>query len=196
MADRLTILPAALLLLSTACSADPNPLLLDTVCRSQLAPNGVQSPVEPCIVTGDVEITTGVSRDVTGVRFGPSGIGELRIRLNAIAATTADSWTLEALAASTRPEGSTLFRSLTWGSCGATCPGDPADIEAVVDDNFTWVRVISDSEGTSFDQSSGAQEVVPDDATLVFRGADIDLVDIGTPGFEEQQFSEEDAVPF
>ncbi len=174
---------------AAGCAADANPLLLDTVCRSQVSPDGSTSQVEPCIVTGDVKITTGVSDDVMGVRFGPSGVGELRIRLNAIAATTTETWTLDALVASTRPEGSTLFRSLTWGSCGTTCPADPTDVEAPVEEDFTWVRAIDNSQGTSFDPSSlgGA----PDDAALIFRGADIDLVEISTPGFEEQQFATE-----
>ena len=185
-------LTLALAALTAGCTADANPLLLDTVCRTQVSPNGLPSTVPACAVSGDVVITTGVSSDVIGVRFGPSGMGALRIRLNAIAATTAERWTLEALVASTRPEGSTLFRSLTWGSCGARCPSDPADIEAKVDDSFTRVVVVADFEGTNFE--AGSTDIVPDDATIVFRGADIDLVDISTPGFEQQQFTDE--VPF
>jgi hypothetical protein len=191
MGDRRSTTMIAAVLFSVGC-ADPNPLLLDTVCRSTVSAEGQQSSVDACIVSGDAELVTGVSSDVMAVQFGPSGNGELRIRLNAIAATTADRWTLEALVASNRPEGSTLFRSLTWGSCGATCPADPPDVEADIDEDFAWTRVVDDSEGTSF--TPGNTEVVPDDASIIFRGADLDLLDIATPGFDQPPIVD-DSVP-
>ncbi len=175
----------------SACEVSNNPLLLDTVCRGQALPGSIPDQVAPCVTTGDVALTSGASSDVIGVRFGPSGSGQLSIRLNAIAAITAETWTLEALVASTRPEGSTLFRSLTWGSCGATCPSDPPDIEAIVSDDYTWAQVIENVEGTNL---LPGEQPVPDDAALIFRGADIDLVDIATPGFEQQP--QDDRIPF
>lgn len=180
MADRGFLLVAVPLVFG--CAAEPQPLLLDTVCHNVFSQSGVQS--ESCTVSGDVELTSGVSKNVIAVRFGPSGVGELRIRLNAITASTQQRWSLEALVASTRPEGSTLFRSLTWGSCGATCPADPADVQATASEDFEWVRVIDDYEGGTFDPS--AFQPIPDDAALIFRGADIDLIDIATPGFDGQ----------
>lgn len=180
--DDLSWLFFAVPLAVIGCAAEPQPLLLDTVCRNFFSPNGTQSAA--CTVSGDVKLTSGVSRDVTAVRFGPKGVGELRIRLNAIAATTQPTWSLEALVASTRPEGSTLFRSLTWGSCGATCPADPADVQANVSEDFQWVRVIDDYAGSNFDPATF--QTIPDDAALIFRGADLDLLDLATPGFDGQ----------
>lgn len=183
MADRALALVMACALMGCA---DANPLLLDTVCNTDISPSGAPSPIEPCIASGDVTITTGVSRDVMGVRFGPSGQGEFRIRLNAIGAVNADRWTMFALVASTRPEGSTLFRSMTFGSCGASCPADPPDIEVAVDEDYALVRVVDDLEGANF--TEGSAQFVPDDASITFRGADMDLIGISTPDFDRQNF--------
>ncbi len=182
MVSRLSPLLLASGLLTGGCAAEPQPALLDTVCRSQFSSGGLPATVPACTTTGDVEITSGTSNDITGVRFGASGFGELRIRLNAINATTQNEWSLETLVASTRPEGSTLFRSLTWGSCGASCPIDPADVEAPTTEDFQWLRVIDTYAGSTFDPLTGMP--VPDDAAVILRGADIDLIDISTPGFD------------
>jgi hypothetical protein len=165
------------------CDAEEQTLLLDTICRGTFSPT-TGLPATACTTTGDVELVTGVSDDVTGVHFGSSGRGELRLRINAIAAANQGTWSFEVLAAASRPESTSLFRTLTWGSCGATCPADPPDIEAEVTEDFAWLHVVDDSPGSNFSQSFVP---VPDDAQLVFRGADIDLVDVRTPGFDPSQ---------
>ncbi len=178
MGDAKWLLGAALLL--TGCAAEGQPLLLDAICRSSI-PSSSGTLVAPCSASGDVELTSGVSKDVIGVRFGPSGVGDFRIRLNAITATTQAEWSFEVLAASTRPEGSRLFRTITWGSCGATCPADPVDVEVALSNDFEWAIVVDDAEGATVDPFLPS----PDDAALVFRGADIDLVDVATPGVDQ-----------
>ena len=179
--SHLVLLHLLLLPFLAACGGEPNGLLLDTVCRIEVSNStGVNAP--GCTVSGDVELTTGVASNLLGVRFGPSAIGELRVRLNAIPATMATTWSLDALAASSRPEGSTLFRALTWGSCGATCPQDPPDVQVPLTEDFQWGSLLSDYDGSRGDPSTFTP--VPDDAVLILRGSDVHLLDLRTPGYE------------
>jgi hypothetical protein len=183
--DRRAAVAMVLGALAGGCQAEDQVLMLDTICRNFFSPTTGQS-LEPCTTSGDVEIVTGVSEDVTAVHFGSNGTGEFRIRINAIsAANQSAQWSFEALAASSRSEGSSLFRTLTWGSCGATCPADPPDIEAEVTEDFEWLRVIDDYAGSNFNTTFVP---VPDDAAISFRGADLDLIDVRTPGFDNNQF--------
>ncbi len=190
MADRLRVAAVATLALATAaCAAEDSTFLLNSLCGRASGVGGAgQAP--QCQITGDAARVTGVSEDTFGIRFGPSGTGEVRIRLSAIPAASTAQWSLLALAASTRPEGSTLFRTLTWGSCGATCPPDPADIEAPVEEGYTLIRVVNDSEGAGAGRDMGTVGIVPEDAVVVFRGADIDLADLTTPDFDASELEQ------
>jgi hypothetical protein len=175
MADRRLV--ALLAGLAAGCDAEPSSLLLDNVCSrsSFFDPNTGMDLGPACELSGDAQLVTSLSSDVSGVRFGPGG-GSLKVRLAVLAAANDDRWTLDALAAATRPEGSSIFRSLTWGSCGPGCPADPVDVGAPLDESYVWVTVVADQPG-----SNGAQ--IPTDASLILRATDVDLVDIRTPGF-------------
>jgi len=179
---RASILLVPLAMLISGCETDGSPLLLDLIC----GPQTYYSPGTgaSCTVTGDAVLTSGVTGNATGVHFGAAGSGELRIRINAIPATYQGvSWSLEALAASSRSEGSTLYRSLTWGTCvNTTCPPNPNDVEVPLDEDFVWAGVIDDAPNL------GAGNYPPDDANITLRGADIDLVDLRTPGFDGQNY--------
>jgi len=117
-----------------------------------------------------------MTEDSIGFRLGP-GTGALTIRLDGLAAVQSPFWSLEVLAASNRPEGSTIFRTLTWGSCGANCPPDPGDVQAPLSQDFAWVNVLENEQGVTFVVSTD----IPNDAVVTFRGADIDILDIRTP---------------
>jgi hypothetical protein len=159
---------------SAACGGEEGHLLLATIC-SRPSPTGTNAPA--CRVSGDAELTTGLTPESLAVRFG-SASGALHIRINAIDAILQPSWSLEVLAAA-RPLGASgnhLFRSFDWGSCALECPQDAPEVEASLEEDFAWVAVVEDLGGTH-----GA--FVPDDATLTLRGADIDLLDLRTPGF-------------
>jgi len=178
------LLPAvAGLWLSAGCdSSDSSVRLLDQICgglTSSEAPSYAPPPGEPaCTIAGDVEQITGVTGDSIGYHFGPK-TGSLTIRLDALIHTVAEGtggtvelW-LDVLAASTRPEGSLLYRTLTWGNCAA-CPDDPADAQAAFGEDFEWVRAV--------DPVAVADTLsIPDDAEVTFRGADLDLADIRAP---------------
>jgi hypothetical protein len=175
MADaRALLVPMALVL--AGCEAEESTLLLDRLCNQTTSfdPFTGQQIGSPCELSGDVFFTTAVSEDTVGLRFGPSG-GKLTIHLLGLSAAARNRWTLDALASSTQPEGSAIFRSLTWGSCGPSCPADPGDVEAPLDESFVWVTLVDDQPG-----SNG--QPIPGDAILVLRGKSFDLVDLRAPG--------------
>ncbi|RLB46264.1 MAG: hypothetical protein DRI90_27520, partial [Deltaproteobacteria bacterium] len=147
--------------------------LLDEICSPETA--AMYGP-GVCTVSGDAELTTGLSSDTTAVHFGPKS-GELRIQLYAIRAASQPRWSLDALAAASRSEGSTLYRSISWGSCGTDCPSDPEDVQAPLSQDFQWAAVVDDLQGSSYVLSQI-------DALLTLRGADIDLIDIRLPGYD------------
>ena len=91
------------------------------------------------------------------------------------------SWSLEVLAASSRSEGSTLYRSMTWGSC-TNCPPNPNDVEVPLDEEFVWAGVINDTPNL------GTSNYPPDDANFTLRGADLDIVDLRTPGVDNSDY--------
>ena len=170
------------------CSGgDGAAMLLNQICNpAPLGPYYVEPPSTgtdsaACTVSGDATITDGLSSGATAVKLGPNG-GDFRIRLQAIppafSYSVGETWSLDVLAASSRPEGSTLVRLLSYGSCGAACPPDPADVEANLTEDVSWVSVVSDlptSEGQSY----------PSDAVLIFRGADIDILELRAPGYDQ-----------
>lgn len=171
--SQLFVLPLSLW--GVGCGVGGRPMLLDQVCRgSSFAGTNVPN----CRLSGDAAYVMGPTADSRAVELGPAGTGTLSILINAIGAGNSVSWTLDVLSASSRPEGSTLYRTMTWGSCGATCPSDFGDVEAALDHDFKWARVVDDAPGT------GLGVFIPDDAVVTLRGADIDLIDIRTPGFD------------
>jgi len=180
MVDRKGFAPLCLALASCGllgCGSEAQVLLLDRICNPDV-PLATSQP--NCTVAGDADLTTGVTGDTTAVRFGPS-TGELYVRLGAIQAASQAVWSLDVLAASSRSEGSTLYRSLSWGTCGSDCPSDPDDVEAPLSDEFQWAAMVTDLAG-SFSAPSTL------DAFLVLRGADIDIIDLRTPGFDSYYY--------
>ncbi len=174
--------PGALLLgLAAAwlvgCGSESQVLLLDRICN----PDGpMVSSVPPCSVSGDAALTTGVTGDTTAVHFG-SNTGELRILLAAIQAANQSRWSLDVLASSSRSEGSTLYRSLSWGTCGSDCPSDPVDAEAPLGEDFEWAAMVDEVQGSFSAQTSS-------DAMITLRGAALDIIDLRTPGFESYYY--------
>ncbi len=167
-------LSAALLI---GCGGNDQVFLLDQLCNPD-TPSIYGEVV--CTVSGDAELTTGITSDTTAVHLGPD-TGELRIKLYAIGATSQPTWSLDVLAAASRSEGSTLFRSLTWGNCGSACPSDPDDVQAPLAQDFQWAGMVDDLPGSP---SATSQT----DALLTLRGADIDIIDIRTPGFDQATY--------
>jgi hypothetical protein len=180
MADSRAALIAIALSLLAGCGASGRPMLLDQICRGT-SPSGTGTP--NCALSGDAAYISGITADSRAVRLGPSGQGALTILLSALGATTQSTWSVEVLSAAGRPEGSTLYRSMTWGSCAQQCPADAGDVEASLDQDFQWARVVAEADGAVQLGTFGTTGV-PDDAVLVLRGADIDIVDLRTPGFE------------
>lgn len=179
----LGLLAVAGLGLSAGCgSSDSSVRLLDRVCGGPIiTANEGEPPAPPaCTIAGDAEQITGVTGDSIGYHFGPK-TGSLTIRLDALIHTgtgvggTVEFW-LDVLAASTRPEGSMLYRTLTWGNCAA-CPDDPADGQAAFGEDFEWVKAV---EPVALADTLS----LPDDAEVTFRGADLDLADIRAPTAE------------
>jgi hypothetical protein len=168
-----------------ACGADGRPMLLDQVCRGSSL-NGSGTP--NCTLGGDAEYVSGITADSRAVRLGPSGQGSLSILISALGAASQPNWSVEVLVAAGRPEGSILYRSMTWGSCPQSCPADLGDVEAALDQDFQWARVITDAKGqttsTPMPGFPPTVAAIPDDAVITLRGADIDIVDLRTPGFE------------
>jgi hypothetical protein len=159
------------------CGTAEQVFLLEQICNPE-TPYAYGDAV--CTVSGDAELTTALTSDSTAVHFGPKS-GELRILLYALGAAGQTRWSLDALAASSRSEGSTLYRSISWGSCGSSCPSDPEDVEAPLSQDFQWAAVVADLPGTS----NVASQV---DALLTLRGADIDLIDIRMPGYDPSYY--------
>ena len=130
MADRRMAFALLLLAASAGCGADGVPLLLDVICRSTYQDLNDYTSSSACRVEGDAQETTGINGDSYAVHLGPS-TGTLYIKLGKIAAAIQTSWSFDVLAACTAAEGSTLYRSLTWGTCSGPCPGDHADAARV-----------------------------------------------------------------
>ena len=179
MADRKRFFYLGVMLLAGGTSLgcdDTTSMLLDNVCNQTVSmQTGLSSP--GCRLEGDAQVTTGISDDSIAVILGPGG-GTLSIRINAIPASGQPTWSLDVLASSTRPEANTLGRTLTWGSCGAACPPDPADAEAPLQEGFQWITIIDSELGSNL-------ALPPDDASVILRGRDMEILDIRTPGFEE-----------
>jgi len=175
--------------LASGCATEQQVRLLDDICSGvngyYNTPPAASSTTEPaCRLEGDARETTAISADSIGFQLGPA-TGSLIIRLNAIpAALQGGTWSLDVLTASSRAEGSTLYRTITWGSCGGACPADPADSQAELNDDFAWVPLVVDQPG--YVPNSGEQLL--DDATLILTGADIDIVDVRTPGYDPYNF--------
>ncbi len=184
MAEARHVVVAALLapLVAAGCEAEDSTLLLDRVCRGEtLYDSTTGQPLgPPCELSGDAAYATAVSDDTRAVRFGPEG-GKLTIHLAALFAASQNHWTLDALATSSQPEGSSIFSSLTWGSCGPACPADPADVGAPLDDSFVWVTLVDDQPG-----SNGG--TIPFDAVVSLRGKAVDLLDLRTPGVPQNTY--------
>jgi hypothetical protein len=174
----LTAVAAAALLTATGCASDPGAGLLERVCRG--APDTPSISIDGasnCLLGQDAREIAGATVDSYAVHLGPEG-GQLSIRLLALPAAYNTRWSLEVLARSRNPNGGALFRQLTWGSCAA-CPPDPADIELRFEDEFAWGTVALELEG------NGTFQTVPNDALIVFSGADIDIADLRDPNWED-----------
>jgi len=171
--DRRWLILAAAAALS-GC-AEGTPLMLDNICAQ--GQSNFSERQLGCRLGGDAAFVTGLTPDATAIRFGTGG-GSLTIFLDAIPAVQESVWSLEALVASNRPEGSVLGRDeIDWGSCGVACPGNIGGIEVDVPDSVSWARVVDAERGTSFAQPTGAE--------LTFRGTDLDIIDLRTPGSDE-----------
>jgi len=173
---RVHFVPVCALLICVGCTTNATPLVLDLICRNQFYNYAGSSGGEACRVSGDAKATTGITGDTYAVHLG-SSTGALHIKLAAIANTTQSSWSLDVLAAATAPEGSPIYRSVTWGTCAGQCTDDPADVQAALKSEFQWAKVVEGLAGT-------AGPYPPDDAELTLRGADIDIVDLRLPGFD------------
>jgi hypothetical protein len=173
MAERSRI--AFVALLWSACGGDEQALRLEQVCGQPPVPQ--QSA--PCRLIGDAQETTGITGDSLAIRFGSAG-GALEIRINALGAPLEQTWSFEVLAAARplRPEGNLLVRKLDFSSCDAvSCPEQPVDSQAALDEDFQWAVMVETIPGSN-------SNPIPDSAKLILEGADIDIVDIRTPGFE------------
>ncbi len=173
---------------SSACASDPQALLLDHICDpdSENEFDDFSEPLPPppgpgqpdvlvmCSTSGDVEQRSGVTADAIAFHFGPA-TGALHLHLSAFEAIRDPNWSLEILARSTRPEGSEMFRVMTWSTCAA-CPPDPGDATGVVTGEFSWVRAVDNESGMS-----DAFASLPNDAMITLRGADLDIVNVRTP---------------
>lgn len=186
MADPRLLIPltAAASLMLLGCSTEPQVRVLDNICNPDLDEYyyGSTGSSNACTVSGDARETTGVSADTIGFKLGP-GTGSLHIRMNAIQAVYSSVWSLDVLAASARPEGSTIFRTITWGSCASSCPADPDDTEAALAEDFEWITMVTGETG-----AVQFSDPIPDDALLTFTGADIDIVDIRLPGWDHDSY--------
>jgi hypothetical protein len=163
----------ALGLAASACNSDPETqsILLEQLCSQPPAAN---TGIAACTLEGDAQRTSGLTADSTAIRLGPSS-GALRIRLN-LFPVAQQQWSLEALAAARplRPEGNLLFRSIDFGSCDAvTCPDQPPDTQAPLSEDFQWAVMVESLPG-----SATPGTVPPDDASLILRGADIDILEL------------------
>jgi hypothetical protein len=159
-----------------ACGGDPSVITLSEVCGSGYSSSANSAA---CYVRFDADIDSGVADGVLAAHLGPQG-GELHIALNRLYAATEPTWNLDVLAASTVSEGSVLIRAITWGSCGGGCPPEPNNVEVTLSDGFDWAQVVVKQEG--------ADTTVPDSAELVFSGANIDIVALRTPGYDNHYY--------
>ncbi len=136
---------------------------------------GEGSTYTACSVSGDAAQVTGTTADSIAFRFGPD-TGALQIRLSALPlAFNPQPFTAEVLAAASRPEGSTLYRELTWGACGPECPDDLVDASAPLVADYSWLKMLDAVPGFDGRVTLGA------DALLTFRGASVDLLDLRWP---------------
>jgi hypothetical protein len=168
------------------CAEDRQAFMLDNICRNQFAVRdqfGTPSP--GCRLSGDATFTTGISSDSIAVKLGPNG-GRLEIALAAIPAAHQATWSFDALVASRRPEGSVLGRpEIDWGSCGVICPGVIEGVEVDLTDEVRWAVLIDGRPGTATQFAQFAASPIPADAVITLRGSDIDILDVRTPGFDE-----------
>ena len=184
MAERWSI--AFVALLSSACGGDEQALRLEQVCGQPPVPQ--QSA--PCRLSGDAQQTTGLTGDAMAIHFGSAG-GALEIRINALGAPLEQTWSFEALAAARplRAEGNVLLRKFDFSSCDAVaCPEQPVDTQAALDEDFQWAVMVETIPGSNANP-------IPDSATLTLEGADIDIVDIRTPGFVPPDVDDGDSPP-
>ncbi|MSP24560.1 MAG: hypothetical protein EXR75_05225 [Myxococcales bacterium] len=153
---------------------------LNQICGSVTTNFDKNESYSPCTVSGDASEVSGATADSVAYRFGPK-TGALHIRLSALPIADEPTWTAEVLAVASRPEGSTLFRELTWGSCGAECPTDPGDASAPVTTDLGWAQLIDGVAGPGRNFTA-----IPEDAILTLRGANINLYDLRweTPVYE------------
>lgn len=133
---------------------------------------GTSSTFPACTVSGDAAQVSGTTADSVAYSFGPD-TGALHVRLSALPiATYPQPFTLEVLAASSRPEGTALYRELTWGGCGAECPDDPVDVSVPLATDYSWAKMLDAVPGSDGRFTLGA------DALLTLRGASLDLLDL------------------
>jgi hypothetical protein len=163
---------------ASGCGSEPVALLLHQICTTPLAFEAQPA----CYLGGDARRTTGMTGNTVAFHLGPA-TGSLHIRLAAVPGIDRPRWSLDLLAASARPEGTTVYVELTWGTCTTVCPAsDPQDASAPASESFQWLALVQGVEGAQISPSS--TERVPPDAVLTFRGADVDIVDIRLPGYE------------
>ena len=154
------------------CSSAEQPaLVLDELCGSPLlVPDTDESG--PCRVSGDAQMASGLLSNLVAYRLG-SGTGALHIQMGAMLSHVGGAtWSMDVLVRSLRPEGSTLYRTLTWADC-LLCPPDPPDAEGKVTESASWMRAVDGVAGLD-----GKFENLADTAELTLRGADIALIDV------------------
>lgn len=167
MAERRVIAGVLLLGVVSGCSEGGQGLVLGGLCTDG-GEYGYLGPL--CTTSGDVTVVAGLTGDAKAYRFGP-GTGELNIRLSPLVGFEPNgAFFVDVLALSSRSEGSTLFRTMTWGSCTA-CPDDPSDLQVALTDEPVWAPAVSPVLGVA-----GA----PEDALITLRGADLDIVELRT----------------
>ena len=173
------------LLGASGCNTEDSVLLLEQICRATFS-IGTSSSVngDACTVAGDAQETSGLTGDSLAFRLGPK-TGELRIRLDVIEAVTNSSWSLDVLAASNRPEGSTIYGEINWGSCSGR-PSTPKDAEASLGEGFEWVNMVDNQAGVSV---WGSVDLASN-SLIIFRGADVDIIDLRTPGSTSAYYDE------
>lgn len=167
------------------CADDGQGFLLDSLCRGAIFNPQSGGVASTCRLSGDATFTSGITSDAIAVTLGPAG-GQIDIALAAIPAVHQSTWSLDALVASRRAEGSVLGRpQINWGSCGVTCPGPIEGVELDLTEDLRWAVLVDTRPGTATSFTGAGSSTIPADAVITLRGSDIDILELRTPGFAE-----------
>ena len=186
MADPRSAFVALAIAVLGGCADDRQALMLENLCRNNsqfFDING--NPIDACELSGDASYTTGIASNALAVRFGSAG-GRIDIALAAIPAAHQSTWSFDVLVAANRPEGTVLGRpEIDWGSCGVACPATIAGVEVDLTEEIRWAIVVDNSPGTGTPIPAFGASPIPGDAALSIQGSDMHLLDVRTPGFDE-----------